>query len=532
MNKNSTLYQALLESATRYPKRNALIYMKRKFSYRLLLRNVHLLAQGLVDHGIKKNDVVSVCLPNIPSAVDLLYAINQIGAIANLIHPLMKYEQMKGIMEDTGSKLLFVLDTAYDEFSPLKEKGIHLVACSPVTSVNLLIRAIYNFQNRHSLLKIANSDYLSSFYGENEFVSFDSDYHKDAFYLHSGGTTGKPKVIALSSFAVNALAANGLDILGISDTNHKFMLAVLPLFHGFGLCMGIHACIAFGACNTLMPKFHSDQVVSYLRRKQISFIIGVPILFEALLRNKAFKGSKLRNLHVAFVGGDFVAPSLINRFNQHMERYGSKARLYEGYGLTEVVTVCSVNTEQHHKEGSVGKLLSNVQMKIVDTITKEDLPIGSDGEIYVKGETMMNGYRFVNDESEQPFVKDSKGVTWIATGDFGSIDQDNFVYFRQRLKRIIKVSGINVFPNEIEGAVMQTGKVHECSAIAVADEKLGNAIKLFVVLNKDYVMINIDDEIRSAVKKQCGVYAVPREIEYRSSLPKTLVGKIDAKALS
>jgi long-chain acyl-CoA synthetase len=532
MEKSTTLYGALLATCTRYPKRNALIYMKQKITYEELLHDVNRLAKGLAEYGVKTDDVVSVCLPNIPSVVHLLYAINQLGAIANLIHPLMKYEQMKGIMNETKSKILFVLDIFFAEFTDLTKFGIRIVACSPVQTLNPLVKTIYSLQNRSKIKNIAKSDKILSFYEKEGVFAYDNDFKKDAIYLHSGGTTGKPKVVALSSFSINALASNGLDILGINDTKDKFMLAVLPVFHGFGLCMGMHACLAFGACNTLMPKFHSEQVVKYLKKKQISFIIGVPILFEALLRNKHFRGPTLKNLLICFVGGDFVAPSLFERFNNLMEKYGSSARLYEGYGLTEVVTVCSVNNHRFHKAGTVGKILPNVDMKVVDLDTKSDMPFGRDGELYVRGETMMNGYRFLQDEKDQPFVRDKDGQVWIATGDYGSLDKDGFVYFRQRLKRIIKVSGINVFPNEIEGAVMDMGSVHECAAVAIADEKLGNAIKLFVVLDHAAKASNFDDEIKAVVLKRCGVYAVPKEIVYRDHLPKTLVGKVDTRALS
>lgn len=532
MNKNSTLYQTLLTSSQQYPKRPALIYMHKKITYQTLINDVHRLAAGLIAYGLQKDDVVSVCLPNIPSAVHLLYAINQIGAIANLIHPLMKFEQMRGVMLETKSRLLFALDTAYQEFKPLSSDGVRVIACSPVADLNFLLKSGYFLQNRIKLQNIPKSDRIDSFYANKGVFALDNDLKKDAFYLHSGGTTGKPKVVALSSFSINALASNGLQILGIDDTLNKYMLAVLPIFHGFGLCMGMHACLAVGACNTLMPKFSSNQVVKYLKKGQISFVIGVPVLFEALLRNPSFKGPILKNLHIAFVGGDFVAPSLIERFNNHMEKYDSQARLYEGYGLTEVVTVCSVNTSKEHRLGSVGKLLPNLQMKAVDIDTKKDLENGQDGELYIKGETMMNGYRFLQDENDQPFVKDDKGEIWIATGDYGNIDADGFVHFRQRLKRIIKVSGINVFPNEIEGAVMDLGKVHECAAIAITDDKLGHAIKLFVVLDHKYENTNIDEEIKKVVEMRCGIYAVPRQIVYQTSLPKTLVGKVDTKALS
>ncbi len=532
MEKKATLYGSLLATCERYPNRVALIYMGKKIRYATLMGDVNRLAQGLLNYGVKANDVISVCLPNIPSAVHLLYAINQLGAIANLIHPLMKYEQMKGIMKETKSRLLFVLDSAFNEFAPLINNGIRLVACSPVQNCNWLIKSAYSLQNRKKIRNIAKTDKISAFYAINSTFDHDKDYQKDAIYLHSGGTTGRPKVVALSSFSINALASNGLDILGIKDPKDKFMLAVLPIFHGFGLCMGMHACLAFGACNTLMPKFRSRQVIKHLKKKQISFIIGVPILFEALLRNKAFKGAMLKNLIIAFVGGDFVAPSLIERFNQHMENYGSSARLYEGYGLTEVVTVCAVNNAEHHKVGTVGKSLPNVTIKVVDVETKKDLPTGRCGELYVRGETMMNGYRFLRDESDQPFVRDSNGLIWIATGDYGSVDEDGFIHFRQRLKRIIKVSGINVFPNEIEGAVMDSGKVHECAVIAINDAKLGNAIKLFVVLDRSYQGSSINAEINAIILKRCGLYAIPKEIVYREYLPKTLVGKVDINALS
>ncbi|MFA5421996.1 MAG: class I adenylate-forming enzyme family protein [Bacilli bacterium] len=532
MKKESTLYQSLLDVSRAYPRRTALIYLSKKIKYKALIDDVNRLAAGLIESGVKRDDVVSVCLPNIPETVHLLYAINQIGAIANLIHPLMKFEQMESILKETKSHLLFALDIAYREFRPLSQNDVRVIACSPVKNLNIILKAGYFIQNRAKLIKVQKNDRIAAFYNKNKHFKYDNDYKKDAFYLHSGGTTGKPKVIALSSFSVNALAANGMDILGISDPENKYMLAVLPIFHGFGLCMGMHACLAHGACNTLMPKFSSNQVINYLKKRRISFIIGVPILFEALLRNRRFEGRFLQNLHIAFVGGDFVAPSLIERFNECMSKYDSQARLYEGYGLTEVVTVCSVNNEAHHKAGSVGKLLPNIQMKAVDVNSKVDLPSGQDGELYVKGETMMNGYRFLNDEKEQPFVIDKNGDVWIATGDYGSIDEDGFVFFRQRIKRIIKVSGINIFPNQIEGAVMDLGAVHECAAIAVKDDKLGNAIKLFIVLDRRSPKRNIDEEIKKAIEHRCGIYAVPREIVYRESLPKTLVGKVDTKLLS
>jgi len=534
MIKESTLYMSLLATSKEFPDRPALIYMNRKITYAELIKDVHRLARGLIERGVKRDDIVSVCLPNIPSVVHLLYAINQIGAIANIVHPLVKRPQMETILMETGSRLLFCLDTTYFEFMNLATCGVEVVSCSPVAELAFPLRLMYRLANRKKLKSLQKGvvvKAIAEYYDARENREFDCDIRKDAFYLHSGGTTGKPKVIALSSSAVNALASNGLRILNLTQTKDKYMLAVLPIFHGFGLCMGMHACLAFGACNTLMPKFNAGQVVAYLKKGKISFIIGVPILFEALLRNPKFAGRMLENLDVAFVGGDFVSPSLIQRFDQRMKENGSRARLCEGYGLTEVVTVCTVNTIADHRMGSVGKILPNVIMKVVDCQSKEDLPPMEYGELYVSGETMMNGYRFLAKGEAQPFVTDGDGRTWVATGDYGAIDEDDFVFFRQRIKRIIKVSGINVFPSEVESAAMEVKAIHECAAISVSDEQLGNAIKLFVVLDRAYKGDKPDVAIRASIEKRCGIYAVPRHIAYVESLPKTMVGKVDTKEL-
>ncbi len=531
MKKESTLYEAILQTASLYPKRDALIYLNKKISHEELLLKIQKLSAGLLAYGIKKDDVVTVCLPNIPHAIYLLYALNQIGAIANLIHPLIKLTQMKNILKQTKSKYLFMLDISYLEFLSLKEEGIHLFSCSPTDFMSVFVRAFYYLKNASLLKKIKKEDQVISLYEYEVNLVYDQDYRKDALYLHSGGTGGEPKVIALSSYSVNALSSNGLDILGIKEIKNKYMLAVLPLFHGFGLCMGVHACLSLGMANTLMPKFNADQVIKYIKKEQLSFIIGVPVLFENLLKNKKFAGYHLKNLKIAFVGGDFSHATLFDRFNEVMIKYGSSCRLYEGYGLTEVVTVCSVNNKTHYKKGTVGKMLANTKMKVMSLDGKENLGFNQDGELYVSGETLMNGYRFLKEGEKQPFVKDKDGTIWVPTGDFGSLDQDNFVYFKQRLKRIIKVSGVNIFPNEIEVLVSSLKEVYECAVVPKDDEKLGQVLKLFIVLDHNYENIKLDEKVKELILNNASIYAVPKEIVYLKQLPKTLVGKIDTIAL-
>jgi long-chain acyl-CoA synthetase len=523
----TSIYKAVENIAFTYPERIAFYYMKKKFRYKKLLTNINSFSQKLLELGVKKNDVITTVLPNIPEAVYLLYSINQLGAIANLIHPLMKLDQLEGILEETKSKYVFVLNTTYDEFMPLIEKGITVIPCSPTDELMKPKQVIYSKMHSGEL-KNANKATLNcrDFFNQTPYRKHDKEYMKDSFYLHSGGTTGKSKTIALSNFSLNSLNANDPWIVGKEDLKGSYMLSVLPMFHGFGLAMGIHAELSHGGTNMLMPKFNTQETIKYIKQHHMTIMIGVPTLYEALLRHKSFKGSKLKGIDVAFIGGDFVAQSLIDRFNERMDFYHSRCRMFEGYGLTETVTVCSVNTHTNHKEGTVGQMLPNCKVKVMDLEGKKVLGPDDLGELYIAGDTLMNGYRFTNEK--QPFYP-VNGVTWVRTGDLGSVDEDGYIHFKQRIKRLIKVNGINVFPSEIENVVKKVEDVFDCCAIGVKDPKHGEMVKLFIVLDKSSKKTNIDDEINDLIVKQCGIYARPKAIVYVDKFNKTLVGKVDYK---
>lgn len=524
-NKNLTIYEAFYQSAIINKEETALIYKNKHFTYEHVLKRVNALAEALTKLGYKKDDVITIMLPNVPMAVYLLYATNQIGAVANLVHPLMKEEQLTDIIKKTGSKILFTLDSNVTHLHNLEKLGVKIYAVSPVDELNIFLRLAY----KAKLKMRVNAPYVHKLYTSETYTEADHDYKKDSFYLHSGGTTGDPKTIALSSYSLNALAVSGLIILDEKSPKHLGMLSVLPMFHGFGLCMGIHASLIFGAFNVLMPKFSTKEVVKYLKRGELQTIIGVPILYEALLHNKDFCGKNVSRIHNAFVGGDYVNESLIERFNKRMQEGNSRARLYEGYGLTETVTVCTVNTHPYHRDGSVGRAIPFTETKAFDN--GKELKPGTYGELYVRGDTLMNGYRFER-KKLNPFYIDKKKQKWVKTGDYGKVDKDGYVYFAQRLKRIIKVNGINIFPKQIENELSKLPYVYECYAKGVRDIKHGSAINLYVVLDRNNKeKDNYDEEFRNVIENKFSIYASPKRIIYMDRLPKTLVGKIDEKQL-
>lgn len=536
--KDYTIYEYLLKNTEKYRKNNALLYKGKFFTYDQLLSKVNSFAKQFTRLGFQENDIITMCLPNIPEAVYLFYSINQIGAISNIIHPLMNYDQLREILLRLNSKILFILDTRYEEFAPLEKEGITVVPVCPAHELGKFAQKVYIQTNIKKLSYLNSNNYfkIEHFYTQEDYTQYNKDAYKDSIYLHSGGTMGESKTVALSSSSINSVCLNAYDILGI-DPNYKkkmYMLSALPMFHGFGLGIGIHISFMFGGCDCLMPKFSAKETLKLIKKKRMSVLIGVPRLFEALLHVKGFKGRKLRCLKTAFIGGDFVSDSLIDRFDSVMRKAKSECRLLQGYGLTETVAVCAVNRIKDNKAYTVGKPLLNAKIDCFDE-NNNKLGINQEGEICISGDTLMNGYVFQKTKIDDPFFT-YEGRKYLHTGDFGKIDEDGFVIFEQRIKRIIKVNGINIFPSEVENCVSSLPYVFQCAAIGVKDDRFGEIIKLFVVLNKNHTLKNYTQEdynkdIIENIINKCTIYAKPKEIVYLDKLPTTLIGKVDTKNL-
>ena len=348
------------------------------------------------------------------------------------------------------------------------------------------------------------------------------DNKSGKIYLSSGGTSGKPKTIVLSDFSILSLIDVAPEVLGENikkEVQSKFMLACLPMFHGFGLVMGILTLMLHGGADSILPKFRSQKVVDLIEKNKCNIIIGVPAMFEALLKNKNFYGEKLKNIDICFIGGDFIPPSLLQRFNKRLEENGSKAKVFEGYGLTETVTVMSVNTFENNCLGSVGKPINNVKVKILDD-DHNVLNCFEKGEIAISGPTLMNGYL----EGESNFIEIDK-ERYVLSGDIGYLDDEGFLFFVSRKKRIIKKKGYNIFPLEIEKYISSLDEVENCSYLS----KNGNAEEetyLFLEI-KSQEQENIKNKVIELIRKNGQEYEVPDHVIFIDKFPKTPVGKVD-----
>jgi len=557
---DKTMAELFFDAAAARPNAPAIRFMDACISFSELSKRITVCKEALESLGIQQGCVISLCLPNIPEAVVLFYAINQLGAICNMIHPLAPPAGVIHHVQQTNSEVLFMpdlflerlgksLDEALDKM-PIKK----IVVIPLMTSANRLPRWVYQMtkgrtSKRHmpsgtrwmtwSDLHHCSRRNIS---GRQSIEDHDMAPKNNAngsdrvsVYLHSGGTTGKSKIIELTDLNFNAIACQIVFAIGISPgsdytTGHS-MITVLPLFHGFGLCIGMHSMLANACCCILVPRFSTKGIARIIRKYRPTLMAGVPTLFEAFLNADEMKNIDLSCFSAFFCGGDSLSPDLKKRFDSFLKEHGSDCRLREGYGLTETVTVCSLTHEVSADRSGIGVPLTNMEMKIINPETRETLPDGETGEICVTGPQMMKGYLNDPESTKKALVRHDDGKIWVETGDLGYRDPDGFYHFRGRIKRMIKVSGIPVFPAEIEALISELPEVLQVAVIGIPHPYKMQVVKAFVRTREGIDRQALEDAIRTAVGTRLLRYAVPQEIEFIDRFPLTNIGKIDTMAL-
>lgn len=535
-----TMYGALKEAANLYPRDLALFYEGKKISFKSLMVQIDQMADILYHRlGIRENDVVVIAQPNMPETIILFYAVNKIGATANLIHPFTPYNQVKIIMEKTNTKYAFLFEQRVaKEVEQYRTIAKTIYVTRVEDHLPLVKKFVYhNFMNRRIRKKLGKMPPRFKFNGFEYLVDLkptkktvpEAKANKNhvSVLLHSGSTTGKPKTICLSDYNFNYVASHTDAYMSLNkkDLRGQGMLSILPSFHGFGLCMTMHAPLSNGFAAILVPKFTAKGVAKLMGQVKITCICGVPTIFDKLMQEPTFANHKnLKDMHCVFCGGDSMPTNLEKDFNDLMANKGSKCRIFQGYGLTEAIAVNCVNTFKANKEGSIGKAIPGASFKIVDE-NHNEVKRGEIGEIIIKSDAIMLGY-FQDKEATENCLIDG----YLYTGDLGYMDEEDFIFFKMRKKRVVKVSGFGVFPIEVERLIESMPEVSACAAISIPDPVLQNAIKVFVVA-KYFDEQGMKDKILDTCRKYLIRWSVPKEIEFKDELPHTLLGKLDFKTL-
>ena len=538
--KGKTMYQTILEASKSTPRALALYYQGKKISFSGFIKRIDRCADILSNTlGVKRNDVILIAQPNIPDVLVLFYACNKIGAIANLVHPFTPFNQVRDIIRKTNTKYAFMFE---QRIAKEVEKYRDIADKIYVTRIEddlpffkkVFYHTFMNFKIRRKLGKwrgkFQGFKYLKNLKPSGKGSPYIQNKDMEtSVLLHSGSTTGDPKTICLCDWNFNAITEYSFHFLGAEkeeiNPKSRGMLAVLPSFHGFGLCMAMHVPLVSSFACILLPKFSPKEVVDAMNHSPMGIICGVPVMLESLLKDEKFLHNKhIKDIFVTFCGGDTISESLEERWNNAMTFNGGKSKVFEGYGLTEAVCVNTVNTYKFNRKGSIGKAPEGITFKIFDENNNE-VPKGTLGEIVLKSPAVMNGY-FKDEEHTKEAIVDG----WLHTGDIGYMDEDDYIYFKQRKKRVIKVSGVGVFPTEVERLIESVPGVSACCAIRIPDARLQSAVKVFVVAKY------FDEEgMREQIMNRCRQYlirwAVPKEIEFRESLPLTKLNKIDFNLL-
>lgn len=518
----------------------AIRYIDESITYKELLKRIDICARALSCYGVREGDVVTICMPNTPEAVISFYAVNKIGAISSMLHPLSSQEEIRHSLVKTKSVLLIALNSIYDNINNIIDdtKVYKTILVSPKISMSKLMGFLYTITSEVKLkLPKSNEQFIhwnvfyerGKNYDKNTFVR--RKLEDDAVYLQSGGTTGIPKHIVLSNKNINVLMEQA-KIIFPDVKKGDSVLAILPMFHCFGLNVSICGPLCLGITVILIPKFDAKRFDKLIRKYNPTILFGVPTLFEAFIKNPYMINIDLKNIKHIVSGGDTMVKEKNIAFNNFMKEHGSSAKLIQGYGMTEVAGPCSFSIAKLDKIGSVGIPLPGVNIKIFDSKTMEEMAPGEIGEIFISGPNVMSKYLNNKKETNDTLIKDEKSNYWVKSGDMGYMDEDGALFFVQRIKRMIISSGYNVYPSFIEEVLNKHPKIELTGVIGVPHPYKVEVPKAFIVL-KNNIEKNKDTkkEIIEYCKKNLSKYMIPYKIEFRDKLPKTMVGKIDYRTL-
>ena len=534
------MFEAVQTVAQKYPDYAAFDFMGKSTTYRKLVQEIELCAKSLKTIGIREGDKITIAMPNCPQAVFLFYAVNLVGGIANMIHPLSAEKEIEFYLNESESVTAITLDQFYHKFERVRKntKVVNIIIASIRDALAQPIKAGYMLTEGRKIEKIPDDapvirwkDFMKlskcCFY--NYKVNRTAD--GPAVILYSGGTTGTTKGIVLTNRNFNALGQQVIAANPMFRPGDK-MLAAMPIFHGFGLGVCIHTMLTQGGRCILVPRFTPKTYAKDLVKNRCNFIAGVPTLYEALLRLPDMEGADLSCLKGVFSGGDSLSIELKKKLDKFLYDHKATIQVREGYGTTETVTACCLTPSHMYKEGSIGLPFPDTYIKIVEPGTDRELPYGQEGEILLSGPTVMKEYMHHPEETAQTLRQHEDGLKWVYTGDLGTMDDQGFVYFKGRAKRMIVTSGYNVYPAQIENILDAHELVQMSCVIGVPDSYKMQKVKAFVKLVPG---VEQSESTKQAILDHCRVhvakYAMPYDIAFKDDMPKTLVGKVAYRVL-
>ena len=534
-----SMVDMVIQSAEKWPDNIAYVYYGHKVTYKSFVKKIEKAARALKNYGVKEGDRVTICMPNTPEGITMVYAVNMVGAICNMVHPLSSEKELEYYIKVAESKYVLTIDAVFDKIYRLRDTAQleRIIVVRTSDGLGFLKKKLYNTLHIKKVRLPSNDsrvvlweDFIANSY------FYQGNYYEErsgsdlAVILYSGGTTGAPKGVLLSNANFNTLGVQCTTVIKQAVPGAT-VLSILPLFHGFGLGVCIHTPLCKGMGCILIPAFSHKQFADIIRKNEPNFIAGVPTLYEALINTK-LGPRDLSSITAVICGGDALNQTLRDKVNNFLAAHGSEAKIRVGYGLTEATGATCLSPENAFADGIIGAPLPDMSFKIIKNDTYKEQPTGETGEICISGPLVMMGYLNDDAENAQALRVHDDGKIWLHTGDLGYLGEDGFIYFAQRLKRIIISSGYNIYPTHLESVINSHEGVLTSTVIGIDHHYKGQVPKAFIVLKPGYKAgKKIEREIRELLERNVPIYALPAAYEFRDKLPTTLVGKVAFKKL-
>lgn len=532
----TSLYEMLAATARRVPEAIAWDFLGTTSTYGRLLKAIDACADALASLDLRAGDRLLISMPTSPPGLIAFYAANKLGAVPAMIHPLSTPPEIERYVTVSRARIALTLDAFYERFAAIEASPpLEKLILARIPEYLSTPKKIGFWLRQGRKIKVPPdprvrwwSDLMAAPHPAMPAVVAMAE--NPAAILFSGGSTGEPKGILLSNrnFIAQGMQTAAWGEMGEGDS----ILAILPIFHGFGLSVCVNAILMAGGTSILVPTFSPKAVAGLLRRNRPSILVGVPTLFDALSKDSSLAKTDLSCLRAAFSGADTLPQLVKERFESLVAARGGSVKLLEGYGLTEAVTAIMAMPMDQYREGSLGIPFPDTLAKICKPGSDEEPPLGEEGEICISGPAVMLGYLDDPQATHETLRTHADGRTWLHTGDLGRMDGDGFFYFTARLKRVIKSSGFNVYPAQVEGVLCRHPLVAQACVVGVPDASQGERVKAFVVLNDaSRASRAVEEELIEFCRGRLIKWSCPREVEFLQELPTTRIGKIDYRLL-
>ncbi len=535
-----TIFEYMMENNKDFPKDVAINYVGEKTTYRELFENIDKTAAAFLKAGVKEKEIVTVALPSIPEALYCVYALNKIGAVANMIHPLAGKEETINYINEVQSRIVVIFDGAYETIAEEIERTTaeKVIVSSPSDSLPGPLKVAYSVKVKKPNLDGKVFFSWKSFIRDGkgtEIKTIKKDCHEMAIISHTGGTTGNPKGVMCSDYNINSLIYQSFCCFEHDERQHR-ALAVLPPFVNYSLVQSMLEMIFLGYQVILLPKYEPKKIWRYFKQYKPNVVLSIPAYWEMVLNNDAPKHVDLSCFEQIYYGGEAMSEETEKAIDKVLKQYGSKLDLLKGLGSTELMSVASQTYPWCNEVGSVGIPLVKTNCKVVNPGTEEEVQYFEQGEICFSGPTVMMGY-YNNPVATDEVIKiHADSERWIHTGDLGYINDDGVIFVTGRIKRIIMTKGedgqvTKLFPDRIEKIICMHPSVELCCVIGISDEQRINYPKAYAIIKEGYKIETIEREILDICKKNLPSYMIPEKFEFVTDLPRTERGKVDYRAL-